>query len=192
MFPTSLCALQRLLVGLSFSNVVELCRSWGLLLTYGVCKHCQTSTRLRTPYTDQPNDSTRWTSCSNPMCHNRRMHFKYGSTFAKIRASLTTSLLVIMCFSVMLNPAKTRLLIGNTLSKWTVKKTNKLIRKHIQHSNKQTFRKLGGASLQAQTPQQQRSAVLPGETLARFPVEVDEGMSRWSCMHPCYVLHVIE
>jgi hypothetical protein len=92
-----------------FPALVLYLRELELLPKTGICPRCGTETELEVPTSDDPKEMTRFTRCSNAICaresnyYERKLFFKHRTIFAHSRKPMQVVLLVVFCFSVLMN-----------------------------------------------------------------------------------------
>jgi hypothetical protein len=201
-FPVGLVDLSAMITVRTFSERVSLARSWRLLSSTGYCFNCNTATALRLPSSDDRLDPTIYTRCSNPDCGKAQgtrageLHYAKDSIFYNSKLDLETTLLLVMCFALQLNPATTLRVIGGGPSNAAVQAFYRSIREKLHalmyHANGFIKEKIGGcmpadeavaapdgssiremAQLKIVDPV---TRVHVSDHVARNPVEIDEGV----------------
>ena len=145
-FPNSLISLATELAKRSDQERFECYRHWKLLPASAKCPDCGTVSELQVPKSDETDDKTRLSVCTNEECYKKKRHkptlfFKWHSIFNQFpETDMSYIVQAIFCFCLQVQPNQAAVLLGDTVSDTTVGRIYEQIRKALQHFNRKYHR----------------------------------------------------
>lgn len=178
-----------------------------LLASSVVCKHCGQSVDLRTPQSDEPDDLTRYTACTNvdcPVPDDRGSHYRANSFFEPfVYIDIRALALIVHAYAQRASPKKvaTTWFVGGP-STTQIRGVYRAIREKISIGHRASFfgpngRRLGGTVPSTEPPDTRvGSTVLtaanqhgrgnPPTAVNSIPVAFDEGKYELHLYATCY------